>query len=174
LWEKDGSLKPNRPLPPGMHNRSPRLEPLSYDFKRKENCVTWLKPGESAAGVEPGQTANKMYYQVPRFPSPRQIPTRYENSPRTKHGATSTVGQLIFGDDSAMRPFGDKSPRSLAPLDHDPFARRAEAPVDPFAKATQEQQLAMLNVALSYERRKVEMARGKLATHLRGATFLGR
>jgi len=176
LIEKDGTLKPSRPLPPGMYSRSPRLEPLSYDFQRKENCVTWLKPGQAAPGVEPGETAHKLYFQVPQHPSPRPIPTRYDNSPRTKQGgATSTVGQLIFGDDSARpfgaRPFGD----GLAPLEHDPFARRfarADAPVDPFAKATPEQQLAMLNVALSHERRKRELALGKLTTKLRNSAFV--
>ena len=176
LFQKDGSLKPNRPLPPGMHSRSPRLEPLSYDFQRKENCITWLKPGLAADGVQPGETASRMYYQAPQFPSPRAIPTRYEHSPRTKLGSTSTVGELIFGDDSATRPFGDaKSPRGLAPLEHDPFARRSardDAPVDPFARATQDQQLAMLNVALAYERRKLELARGKLVTKLRVEAYV--
>lgn len=99
LYEKEGSLKKNRPLPPGMTSRSPRLEPLSYDFRLQP------PPWGVETGAAPGESSYNTSYRQPGESSYRAIPTRYQSSPRTKLGTTSTIGGIIFGDDASSQPF---------------------------------------------------------------------
>lgn len=173
LYEKEGSLKKNRPLPPGMTSRSPRLEPLSYDFRLQP------PPWGVETGAAPGESSYNTSYRQPGESSYRAIPTRYQSSPRTKLGTTSTIGGIIFGDDASSQPFPTGNSPRLTSLLYDPFAdsprtRGARVPVDAreAALATPAKKLALLNVALAHERRKLAIARGALTTRLRGSCFV--
>ena len=176
---KDGSLRPaaSRPLPPGMRARpSPRLEPMpdaTFAFDRSDR-PEWCPPLVNHPAANPGETTATHDFRRPRFnvSSPREMPTRYGASPRTK----STVGDIIFSDEHAAI----LSPRRLPPVD--PFASSTRRPpssprllaslANSPRTLSNEQQAALLEVARRHEKRMADYARRCLATKLRGACFV--
>lgn len=155
----DGRLRPDRPLPPGF---SPRklapLTQLSPRFQRNGGAYEW----DSSVSHMVETTSQACF----RPPAVRAAvpPTRLGLSPRHMK---SQVGSIIFSDPNFMTftpRDGVYVPRHLPPLIPVP-AQSETTTAAPPAKAdlsfTDEQRIALLEVALRHERRMTEAARAR-------------
>ena len=157
---KDGTFRPNRPLPEGYSPRANMKEKLvlSPRYQRSGGVYEW---GDTTASY---QTVSLLHYPAPDAQS-YSVPTRHGLSPRTM---VSGVSQAIAGD--GYLQFSPRS-KAIAGIKLPPLGTingtADKPPLAPADEQTPEQQLAFLELALRQERRKAGLARAQLETHLR-------
>ena len=165
---RDGTFRPDRPLPPGRvrDQPEPKLMLSPRAVQRPEPTWFW----EGVGGIpKHGSSTTKSAFAPPMFSSesPRPLPPK-RNELSTKYRA-SCIGDIVFSqDDPALRQ--PKVPTGETTM---LFGEGAPAPAPPSSGAellqqlTEEQRLKHIQVAIRHEKRKTDQARANLMSNLR-------
>jgi hypothetical protein len=171
---RDGTFRPDRPLPPGRVRGQPEPKLTLSPRAIQRPDPTWFWEGVGGVPKHGGGSTSRSAYAPPMFnsDSPRPLPPK-RNELSTKYRA-SCIGDIVFSDDDpALRQ--PKVPTSENPL---LFGEGAPAPAPPSSGAellqqlTEEQRLKHIHVAIRHEKRKTEQARANLMTNLRNGIIV--
>lgn len=182
---KDGTLRPDRPLPPGMLEARRQRTPAGSDPAQP-------RPRQSSAtqSLAPADSPRMLDWQMPSIPvsaatttmagfgshtaaatSPRVVATRHAMTPQFN---PSCIREVVFGD-PIYQDMSMHRPRPLPSQSQSPSGDRATASrgggVAP-RQASDEQRVRQLEAMLHHERRLIESTRAHVCAPPTALTLL--